>query len=538
MKVDFLGAAQTVTGSCYMIEAGGVRFGIDCGMHQGNKEIEKRNRETELYDPTRIDFFLLTHAHIDHSGLLPRMVANGFKGSIYCTEPTHELLDIMLLDSAHIQEMEAEWENAKKRRKGSKDIAEPLYTQADATKTSELFNPVSYNTPFSPAPGVKVCYRDAGHILGSAFLELEVSDESNGVTRFVFSGDLGRPGSLLMNNPDVPNSKPDYLFIESTYGDRNHKDFGNSLDEFHQAISYSYNAGGKVVIPAFAVERTQEVIYCLYTLYTQGKLPADMPIFVDSPLAIRATEVFKRFPNYFDDELYARVASGKEVFELPNLRYTLSTDESRSINAYDGPCIIISASGMCNAGRVKHHLKHNLWNPKSSVVFVGYQGVGTPGRKIVDGAESIRIFGEEIAISAKIFTIGGFSAHAGQSHLLDWIRSFSHPELQIVLVHGEEKAQQTLAGLIAEEFALPVQIPAYLEEMILSPGKLPLVQSDPLRAKPRVNWDILLTDGELKLAAIRERMQQIHSLPWEEQVELRDRMLEINTSLLNLLTRT
>lgn len=538
MKVNFLGAAQTVTGSCYMIEVGDVRFGVDCGMHQGNKEIEKRNRDTELYDVAHIDFFLITHAHIDHSGLLPRMVANGYKGLIYCTEPTHQLLDIMLQDSAHIQEMEAEWENSKKRRKGLKDVVEPLYTREDATKTSELFKPVSYNTPFNPAPGVSVCYRDAGHILGSAFLELEITDENNQVTRFVFSGDLGRPGSLLLNSPDVPSTKPDYLFIESTYGDRNHKDFDNSLDEFYQAINYSYKAGGKVVIPAFAVERTQEVIYSLYTLYTQGKLPADMPIFVDSPLAIRATEVFKRFPEYFDNDLYARYTSGTEAFELPNLRYTLTTDESRAINAHEGPCIIISASGMCNAGRVKHHLKHNLWNPKSSVVFVGYQGVGTPGRKIVDGAESIRIFGEEVAVGAKIFTIGGFSAHAGQSQLLDWIRNFAHPGLQVILVHGEEKAQKTLAGLIAKEFALPVQIPAYLEEMTLSPGQVPQVLSDPLRAMPRVNWDILLTDGELKLAALRKRMQEIHALPWEEQVELRDRMIEINTSLLNLLSHT
>ncbi|MDL2285468.1 MBL fold metallo-hydrolase [Desulfovibrio sp. OttesenSCG-928-F07] len=538
MKVEFLGAAQTVTGSCYMIEANGVRFAVDCGMHQGNKEIEKRNREIDLYNCANIDFFLLTHAHIDHSGLLPSMVAHGFKGPIYCTEPTHKLLDIMLLDSAHIQEMEAEWENQKRRRKGQTTAIEPLYTQADAEKTSTMFSSVAYNDSFSPAKGIKACYRDAGHILGSAFLELEIKGVDDEVTRFVFSGDLGRPDSLLLNNPEIPKIKPDYLFIESTYGDRNHKDFDTSLEELYEAIEYSYKAGGKVVIPAFAVERTQEVIYILYNLYKAGKLPQDMPVFVDSPLAIRATEVFSRYPEYFDDDLKALLNKGDSPFELPNLRYTLSTEESQSINAYDGPCIIISASGMCNAGRVLHHLRHNLWNPKSSVVFVGYQGVGTPGRKMVDGEKNIRLHGEDIAIKARIHTIGGFSAHAGQSQLLDWIRSFAHPALQVVLVHGEEKAQKVLASLIKDEFSLPVQIPMYLEEMTLAPGKQPMVQMDIQRAMPRVNWDILLTDSESKLSSIRERMQQIHSLPWEEQVELRDRMLEINNALLTLLART
>ncbi len=538
MKVEFLGAAQTVTGSCYMIETGGVRFAIDCGMHQGNKEIEKRNRELDLYDIAHIDFFLLTHAHIDHSGLLPSMVANGFKGPIYCTEPTHKLLDIMLLDSAHIQEMEAEWENQKRRRKGNKNLFQALYTQEDAIKTSELFRSVTYEQTFSPAKGIKACYRDAGHILGSAFLELEISGPDDEVTRFVFSGDLGRENALLMNNPEIPQNKPDYLFVESTYGDRNHKDFDTSLEEFYQAIDHSYRSGGRVVIPAFAVERTQEIIYVLYNLQKQGKLPSDMPVFVDSPLAIRATDVFRQFPQYFDNDFKGLIASGDNPFELSNLRYTLSKAESQSINAYAGPCIVISASGMCNAGRILHHLRHNLWNPKSSVVFVGYQGVGTPGRKIVDGEKSIRILGEDIAINAKIYTIGGFSAHAGQSQILDWIRAFAHPSLQVFLVHGEEKAQKTLAGLIEKEFSLPVQIPTYLEEMTLAAGKKPMVQTDMQRAKPRVNWDILLTDGESKLASIRQRMQEIHALPWEEQVELRDLMLEINNNMLNLLART
>lgn len=536
MKVSFLGAAQTVTGSCYMFEVNGVRFGIDCGMHQGNREIEKRNRETELYQPSQVDFFLVTHAHIDHSGLLPAMVAGGFKGRIYCTEPTAALLDIMLQDSAHIQEMEAEWESTKLRRKGSDEQVAPLYTKEDAAETSQLLQAVKYNDSFSPAPGITVTYRDAGHILGSAFLELEINGDGREVTRFVFSGDLGRPQNLLLSTPDVPHAKPDYLFVESTYGDRNHKALGPSREEFLDAIQHCYKSGGKVVIPAFAVERTQEVLFMLYLLYKEGKLPKNMPIFVDSPLAIKATEIFKRFPQYFDNEIVKMFTSEGEL-DLPDVRFTLTPKESQQINVYEGPCIIISASGMCNAGRIKHHLRHNIWNPKSAVVFVGYQGAGTPGRKIVDGAKTIRMLGDDLGVNAKIYTIGGFSAHAGQSQILDWIESFSHPDLHIVLVHGEEKAQKTLAGLIKERFSANVQIPAYLEEMTLAPGLAPMVQYDEARAQPRVNWDFLLKENNVKMEGLKEQLEHIRKLPWEEQVELRDIVLDINNLLSKILAR-
>lgn len=539
MKVNFLGAAQTVTGSCYIIETGGVRFGIDCGMHQGNKEIEKRNRETDLYDPAHIDFFLLTHAHIDHSGLLPRIVASGFKGPVYCTEPTAKLMDIMLQDSAHIQEMEAEWENVKLRRKGQNNNGgvKALYTQADAIEATKLFQAVRYNESFSPTPGVKVTYRDAGHILGSAFLEVEVSEEDDAVTRCVFSGDLGRHKQLLLGDPDVPQTRPDCLFVESTYGNRNHKELGPSLDEFFDAITYCHKSGGKVVIPAFAVERTQEILYILTVLYREGRLPKNMPIFVDSPLAIRATQIFRQFPSYFQDHIVEMFKSDGEI-DLPDVRFTLTTEESQQINAYEGSCIIISASGMCNAGRIKHHLKHNIWNKKCAVVFVGYQGAGTPGRKIVDGAKTIRILGEDLGINAKIYTIGGFSAHAGQSQILDWIGKFAHKDLQIVLVHGEEAAQKTLAGLIREKFGLTASIPVYLEEMTLAPGRVPMVQFDALRSTPRVNWDFLLAESDAKLAGLKSLLEHIKTLPWEEQVELRDIVLEINNLLSKVLART
>lgn len=534
MQIQFLGAAQTVTGSCYMIEVNGVRFGIDCGMHQGNKEIEKRNADRALYLKPKVDFFLLTHAHIDHSGLLPAMTKDGFKGNIYCTEPTAALLDIMLQDSAHIQEMEALWENRKMIRKGSGKRVEPLYTQDDAKKVTPLLTPVQYNAPFEPAPGIRVTYRDAGHILGSAFLELEIT-ENEQVTRLVFSGDLGRPDAYLMNNPSQPKLEADYLFMESTYGDRDHKDTGSSLNELSEALEYCRQSGGKVIIPAFAVERTQELLYILYLLHKQGRLP-DVPIFVDSPLAIRATEVFMRFPNYMDDEIIAMLDNGEKI-DLPQLRFTLSTEESQAINAYEGPAIIIAASGMCNAGRIKHHLRHNLWNPNNCVVFVGYQAVGTPGRKIVDGADSISLFGEDIGIKAKIFTIGGFSSHAGQSQILTWLEGFARPSMNVFLIHGEPKAQRILSQKIQERFKLHVDIPTYLEEVTLAPGLRPMVQLDTERAAPKVNWGVLMDDSRSKLDSINSAIPKLAALPWEEQVELRDAMLDINARLLSFLSK-
>ncbi|MDL2313571.1 MBL fold metallo-hydrolase [Desulfovibrio sp. OttesenSCG-928-C14] len=531
MKMTFLGAAQTVTGSCYMIEAAGARFAVDCGMHQGNKEIEKRNRALDPYEPECIDFFLMTHAHIDHSGLLPRMVRDGYSGPIYCTEPTRDLLDIMLQDSAHIQEMEAEWENRKLSRKGAKTLVEPLYTEEDAKAATKLLSSVRYGEAFEPAPGVKVAYRDAGHILGSSFLELEITEEGK-VTRLVFSGDLGRADSLILNDPESPAlPNVDYLIMESTYGDRDHKNAGRSRDELAEAIAYCYKQNGKVVIPAFAVERTQEIIYTLFLLLKDGRLPKDMPVFLDSPLAIRATEVFRKYPGYADEETRAYLDRGEDPLNLPNLRYTLTTDESRAINDYKGPAVIISASGMCNAGRIKHHLRHNIWDGKNAVVFVGYQGVGTPGRKIVDGAKQITLLGDEVAIKARIFTIGGFSAHAGQSQLMDWVRSFPREGLNIILTHGETRAQKTLAELLRREFGLTAKIPQYLEEVTLEPGKALVARLDRKRSMPAVDWHLLLGHGQNILDSIRGQAALLEGLPWEEQVELRDQLLLLTARL-------
>lgn len=536
MKIQLLGAAQTVTGSCYIIETEGTRFAVDCGMHQGNAQIEKRNLNNKEYRATALDFVLMTHAHIDHSGLLPRLVKNGFSGPVYCTEPTKDLLDIMLLDSAHIQEMEAEWANRKRARRGG-EFVDPLYTVDDAARTATFLKPVRYREVFSPAPGVNVCFKDAGHILGSSFLELEVM-EKTGETRLVFSGDLGRPKALIVNDPEYPKIQADYLFLESTYGDRNHKNETISREELAEAINYSAMHGEKTIIPAFAVERTQEVIYALFLLHKEGKLPEGLPVYVDSPLAIKATEIFRRHPDYTDRMTNEFLKKGEDPLSLPGLKYTLSTDESRAINEQGGPGVVISASGMCNAGRIRHHLRHNLWRKGASIVFTGYQAVGTPGRKIVDGAETLSILGDEIKVAAKIFTIGGFSAHAGQSQILDWVGEFARPGLKIFLVHGEEKAQRILAGLLLDHFKLAVDIPAYLEEVILEPGKAPQLYLDESAiAAKKINWNILLNETEDKLTRLRAGLSGVEQKPWTSQVEIQESLLDLNRTLLQLISQ-
>ena len=534
MKIKFLGAAKTVTGSCYMLETGGVRFGVDCGLHQGNREIEARNMDVSVYQPRKVDFFLVTHAHMDHSGLLPRMVKNGFAGKVYVTPPTKDLLWIMLQDSAHIQEMEAEQQNRRNARRGGKP-AEPLYTQADATAVMPLMRTVEYNQPFEPAPGVKVIYRDAGHILGSAFIEIWITE--NGTSnKLVFSGDLGKPDQLLIKDPTFA-EEANYLFLESTYGDRDHKDVGSSFDEMAEAISYSYAHGEKVIIPAFAVERTQEVLYSLHMLAKAGRLPKDMPVYVDSPLAIRATEVFRQHPELMEPEVRALMDAGEDPFKLPNLKFTLTADESRAINTSDGPAVVISASGMCNAGRVKHHLRHNLWRKGASVVFVGYQGQGTPGRKIVDGAKSIKILGEDVQVAAKVWTIGGFSAHAGQSQILDWVANFRNNGMEVFLIHGENGAINTLSGLIKERFGFTVHTPEYLEECTLKAGAATAMVQHTERAMPRVDWSFILSDTETKFGLLKQRLDKVSERPWVDQVELRDRLLEVNKDIMELISQ-
>lgn len=564
MKISFLGAAQAVTGSCYILETAGVRFAVDCGMHQGNAEIEKRNLHMDNYQPDKLDFVLVTHAHIDHIGLLPRLVGTGFKGRIFATPPTRDLMQILLLDSAHIQEMDAEQRQRRGLRRGKVQPAtppqssgerrgkaqpqttfplverraammeQPLYTTADAQATFPLIQTVGYDTPFEPAPGIRVTYRDAGHILGSAFLEITYQ-ENGQPTRLIFSGDLGRPNQLIVRDPSKGGTA-DYVFLESTYGDRNHKSTETSREELAEAIAYSYKNREKVIIPAFAVERTQQILYTLFLLSEEGKLPKDMPVYLDSPLAIQATEIFRKHQEYFDEDAQALFKAGKNPLSLPNLRFSQSTEESRALNAMTGPAIIISASGMANAGRIRHHLRHNLWRKGASIVFCGYQGVGTPGRKIVDGAKHITIFGEEIAIAARIFTIGGFSAHAGQEEILTWLKSFDSNQTKVILIHGEERALTTLSGLIHDQLGLEVHVPSYLEDLTLKPGKAMVPVVDAAKAAPSIDWDYLLADSRALFAEYQKRLERAKDKPWVAQTEIRDRFLDLNRRMVELIS--
>jgi len=516
-----------------MMEFNGTRFSVDCGMHQGNAEIDSRNWDIDPYDPQHLDFILLTHAHIDHSGLLPKIVQGGFSGNIYTTPPTRDLLEIMLFDSAHIQEMEAQWKNKKRARHGKSKI-DPLYTQEDAANTLPLIRTREYNQEFSPVEGMRVVFKDAGHILGSTFVEIWV-DEGGREYKLVFSGDLGRPQQLLVNDPSNV-EKADFLFLESTYGSRNHKNEGQSLDELAEAINYSYGHAEKVIIPAFAVERTQELIYSLYLLHKDKRLPEDMPVFLDSPLAIKATEIFRRNHKYFDRETKDFLQNGEDPLDLPNLEFSETSRDSMRINEMQGPAVVISASGMANAGRIKHHLRHNIWRNGASIVFVGFQAQGTPGRKIVDGAREIKILGESLAVNARVFTINGFSAHAGQSQLLDWLSCFESPGPKVFLVHGEYEGQKVLAQKIKDDFGFDVHIPDYLEECELLPDKDYKPHEFTQRARPEINWSYLLNETREKLAALENMHDNLKSMPWTEQTELRDELLDIGSALSKLVS--
>ena len=527
MNIHFFGAARTVTGSCFVIESETARFAIDCGMHQGSTELEERNKHTDDYAFDKLDFILLTHAHMDHSGLLPKAVQAGFRGNIYCTEATRALLEIMLQDSGHIQEMEADWLSRKRARQGLPPVA-PLYTVEDALSVMPHVVPVYYDRKKThPDSGVHFAFRDAGHILGSSFLEVGV--EEGGVMRtLVFSGDLGRTGSYLMHNPENPDTvKPDYLFLESTYGDRNHKSGEVSVEELIEAIHYSYKKNEKIIIPAFAIERTQEILYILRDLFKNKRIPADLPVYLDSPLAIKATRIFNSHVEFFNEHVKEMFLKGEEPLKLPSLIFAESTKDSQDLNEVTGSAVIISASGMCNAGRVRHHLRHNIWRPGASIVFTGYQAVGTPGRSIVDGAKSISIRGEELAVKAKIFTIGGFSGHAGQDQLVDWVKGFAHEGMQIFLVHGEEKAQTALAARLKDETAAQnIICPDTGDVKPLDTAGTKVVESSPATKRP-VDWMSMIKSLYISLKALENNIPLIHGKTEQEQMDLADKLTEL-----------
>ncbi len=467
MKITFLGATKTVTGSNFLVEAAGKKFLVDCGMYQGGSKEENRNHDPFDFNVNEIDFVLLTHAHIDHSGRIPKLYVEGYRNPIIATKATMDLCSIMLPDSGHIQEQEIEWRNRKRIREGKKALL-PLYTAQDAINTMEIFKPVSYDEIIEITPDIHVRFNDAGHMLGSSIIEVWAVEDGK-QTKAVFTGDLGNNDIPLLSSPTMIDNA-DYLVMESTYGSRLHMRNDDKANLFLDIVSDTLNKGGTVVIPSFAVGRTQEILYELnglkekkddeeFTEKYQTLMRA--PVYVDSPLAISATEIFKKNAELFDDETQNLIKSGDNPLEFPGLQFTRTADESKALNEKDEPAIIISASGMCEVGRIKHHLKHHLWDEKSTILFVGYQAPGTLGRRLVEGEKIVKIFGEEIKVAARIEYIEGYSGHADQEWLLNFIYSFITKPKHIFLVHGEPEGQEVLKQKIEETVNIPVTIPEY-----------------------------------------------------------------------------
>jgi len=452
--LQFHGAAGEVTGSCYMLHAGKYRVLIDCGLIQGRPADEARNFDPFPFEPAGIDAVILTHAHLDHSGRLPLLVKRGYTGQIYAHHATRDLCNIMLRDAAYLNEKDVEWENRKRSRKGLK-LIEPLYSMSDAEKTLGQFRTRSYEDKINILPGIAARFQDAGHILGSSIVELWV--EQKALTRkVVFSGDLGHIGAPVMPDP-VRIKHADLVIMESTYGDRLHRSWQETWQELADILDTASHDGGNVMIPAFAVGRTQDMLYCFGKYFKEWHMK-HWSVFLDSPLAIEATEIYSRHPELYDAEARQFFSGGRKPFSPPNLHISKSSDQSMAINRIRGGAIIIAGSGMCDGGRIKHHFKHNLWRRNCHVVIVGFQAAGTLGRRLVDGAKHISLWGESIKVEAGIHTLGGLSAHADHDGLLAWYKAFeSRPP--IVLTHGEENGRQQLAISLRQELNVEAMLP-------------------------------------------------------------------------------
>jgi len=459
MKIHFLGATGEVTGSNFLIETEHGKFVIDCGMFQGPAPILALNSEKFSYDPSEIDFVILTHAHIDHSGRLPLLVKRGFHNRIYCTRPTADLADILLKDSGKINEFEAAWENKKRERAGL-ELIEPLFTTDDSIVALQYLNPVKYDDEIEPLPGIKFIYREAGHLLGSASIELFVED--GGTTKhLIFSGDLGTGQNQLLPNPAVI-EKADYVFMESTYGGRLHKNMEERGAKLAQAIIETMQHGGTVIIPAFAVGRTQEVLFELKQFmqtHAEGAQIQSVPFYIDSPLAIDATSIFTKNYEYFKEPIKKEFAKGANPIEFTNLHIIKEMETSIQLNKDGQPKVIISASGMCDAGRIRHHLKHNLWKENTTIAFIGYQGEGTLGRRILEGEETVEILDETIKVASRIIRIEGFSGHADENQLIGWLSSINGIK-KVFLNHGEAMAVEALSKAIHSKLGHEVHAPS------------------------------------------------------------------------------
>ena len=441
MKLSFHGAAGGVTGSCHLVECAGRKLLIDCGMFQGGRESEEENAEPFGFDPADVDFLLLTHAHLDHCGRIPLLYRRGFRGEIVTTPPTRELTRLVLLDAAHLQEEEADRRHRHRhddRHHGGEAELKPLYSVLDALNSFDCFGrPASYGKEIEVAPGITAMFGDAGHVLGSAWIHLKLK-EGGRHTTVLFSGDLGNAGRPLLHDPVAP-PHADRLVIETTYGDRRHKDLEGSIHELYEGINHALQHGGNAIIPTFALDRAQEILFFLKQGEREGKLPPDVPIFLDSPMAITATEIYRRHPDYYKPEVRHLFEAGDDPLQPNGLKITRETAQSVALNSITG-AVILAGSGMCTGGRVRHHLRHNIARHQSSIIFVGYAAEHTLARHIIDGARFVHIFGEQLPVKARIFTVNGFSAHADSAELLDWERSATPDE--IFLVHGEKPAME------------------------------------------------------------------------------------------------
>ena len=466
MTIQFLGATKTVTGSCFLVDTGRFKFLVDCGAFQGAEEIEEKNYDPFPFNPADIDFVLLTHAHFDHSGRLPLLVKQGFRGRIISTQPTRDLTKIILLDSAKLQEEENKrWVAQAKKDSSNEGVQKPLFTEQDVEETMKYFEVYPYNTSINLSQdNLEVRMRDAGHILGSSIFEVWAKNEADRLRKLVFSGDLGQPGARIVRDPDLIR-EADYVICESTYGNRYHKDRNETVLELLEALHSAQKVQGNVLIPSFAIERTQELLYEL-NLFVEKRLLENMPVYLDSPMAVKATEVFRQYPDIYDTDAKRLIEKGDDPFDFPGFRKIESTEESRRLISKKG-VVIIAGSGMCTGGRILHHLKNNIEDSKTHLVIVGYQVTGTLGRRIVDGEKTVKIHGQEYQNNAKLYTLNGFSGHGDQRDLRYWLRSFGHTPRKIFLVHGDSEIIDAFAENLRQEFNNEIYIPEYMESVKL-----------------------------------------------------------------------
>ena len=544
MKIHFCGATTGVTGSCHLIDTGEHKVLLDCGQFQGGKAQDELNYEEFPFDPAEVEYLVLSHAHIDHCGRIPLLVKRGFKGEIYCTDATADLLDIMLKDSAYIHEKEAEWQNRRNERAG-RPMVEALYTAKDAEDALKLVKPVLYDQLIELNDTIRIVFNDAGHILGSAITEIWVR-EGESVSKIVFSGDLGVMDRPILRDPTII-KKADYVIMEATYGNRLHTENAMDVKRLMDIIKETAQRGGNTIIPSFAVGRTQELIYELNRVIDSDseyrEFFKDLKVYVDSPMAHNATEAFKNNAQVFDEQTKEYISKGDNPLEFENLKFTRTSEESQWLNIDKEPKVIISASGMCEAGRVRHHLKHNLWNEKASIVFVGYQAEGTLGRLLLEGAEEVTLFGEKVQVKAQIHNLEGFSGHADKDGLMTWLKGFQKEPNEIFLVHGEPQAKIDFASEIKETLGYDVVVVNANAEYELEPGSGEVVGME--EAMAEVIDERKINDARHNLFDIRRRLEDIiyntdlavtPNTPPERLAKINNVILELEKSTMLLST--